>query len=65
MCLKQMKGVYTMSILKQISDIGGYALGVPNFHFGIGVWPEGPQMGLKERIGIKNRVLKNWFFWKK
>ena len=31
--------------------------GVLNFHFGIGVGPEGPQMGLKERVGTKNRGL--------
>ena len=27
--------------------------GVLNFHFGIGVRPEGPHLGLKERIGTK------------
>ena len=33
--------------------------GVLNFHFGIGVRPEGSQMGLKEWVGTKNRGLKN------
>ena len=41
------------------------APGVLNFHFDIGVRPEGPKMGLKERVGTKNRGLKNWFFGKK
>ena len=29
--------------------------GVLNFHFGIGVQPKGPQRGLKEQVGTKNR----------
>ena len=36
--------------------------GVLNFHFGIGVRPEGRKWGLKERTGTKNRGLKNGFF---
>ena len=36
--------------------------GVLNFHFGIDVRPEGRKWGLKERVGTKNRGLKNWFF---
>ena len=41
--------------------------GVLNFHFGIDVQPEGPQGGggLKNRVGTKNRGLKNWFFGEK
>ena len=33
-------------------------VGVVNFHFGIGVLPEG-KWGLKEQVGTKNRGLKN------
>ena len=38
--------------------------GVLNFHFGIGMRPERRKWGLKERVGTKNRGLKNWFVGK-
>ena len=37
--------------------------GVLNFHFGIGVRPKGPHLGLKEPIGTTNRGLNKCFFF--
>ena len=33
-----------------------------NFHFGIGVWPEGPNRGACERTTAKFGTLLNWIF---
>ena len=61
----------TSEIPRQKEVIAG---GVLDFHFGIGVRPKGRKWGLKERVGSKNKGLKNWFwmielkelnFWKK
>ena len=43
-------------ILPKIDGMGG-AL---NFHFGISVWPEGPNWGACEQITSKFGTLVNW-----
>ena len=52
----------SFNIFMEVKNLGRIEPpGVLNFHFGIGVRPEGPQMGLKERVGTKNRGLTDFF----